>query len=82
MLSRILIFLIGIYKIVFSFKRPCCRFIPTCSSYAIEAIKKHGAYKGSILAFKRIMRCRPGKEFGYDPVPDIIHKKGKKEYVE
>lgn len=45
-----------------------CKFTPTCSNYAIDAIKHYGSFKGSILAFKRIMRCNPFCEGGYDPV--------------
>ena len=48
---------------------PSCRFVPTCSQYAIEAITKHGPFKGGWLALKRILRCRPGGGSGYDPVP-------------
>ena len=48
---------------------PSCRFTPTCSQYAIEAITKHGPFKGTWLAAKRILRCRPGGGSGYDPVP-------------
>lgn len=48
---------------------PSCRFVPTCSQYAIEAITKHGPFKGTWLAFKRVLRCRPGGGSGYDPVP-------------
>ena len=68
-LSNILIYLIKLYKVVFAMKRPCCRFIPACSTYAIEAIQKHGALRGSCLIIKRILKCRPGKYLGYDPVP-------------
>ena len=46
-----------------------CRHIPTCSNYAIEAISTYGAFKGSILAIKRILRCNPFGTKGYDPVP-------------
>lgn len=46
-----------------------CRFIPSCSHYAIEAINKYGACKGSILAIKRILKCHPFNPGGYDPVP-------------
>ena len=46
-----------------------CRYTPTCSEYAIQAIQKYGALKGGWLAFRRIMRCNPFAEGGYDPVP-------------
>lgn len=46
-----------------------CRFIPTCSQYAIEAIEKHGPVKGGFLAAKRILRCNPFSKGGYDPIP-------------
>ena len=51
-------------------KKPCCRFIPTCSEYALEAVEKYGAVKGGYLAMRRILRCHPfSKKSGYDPVP-------------
>ncbi len=46
-----------------------CRFQPTCSAYAIEALEKHGPFRGVGLAFRRVMRCRPGGKSGFDPVP-------------
>lgn len=68
-MKRVLIFLIDIYqKIPFSSHRQC-RFIPTCSNYAKEAIMMYGAFKGSIMAIKRIMRCNPLSKTLYDPVP-------------
>jgi hypothetical protein len=54
------------------YKPPCCRFIPTCSQYALEAVSRYGALKGSWLALKRICRCHPfhRKDYPvYDPVP-------------
>ena len=48
---------------------PVCRYTPTCSQYAVEAIKKYGPFKGGWLAAKRIMRCNPWGGSGYDPVP-------------
>ena len=48
---------------------PSCRFTPTCSEYAIEAITKHGPFKGTWLAIKRVLRCHPWGGSGYDPVP-------------
>ncbi len=48
---------------------PSCRFVPTCSAYALEALQVHGALYGSWLAFRRILRCHPWGKSGYDPVP-------------
>lgn len=48
---------------------PACRFTPTCSQYAVEAIRKHGPFKGLALAIWRILRCNPWGGSGYDPVP-------------
>jgi uncharacterized protein len=50
-------------------KPPSCRFTPTCSQYAIEAIMKYGPFKGFWLALKRVLRCHPWGGHGYDPVP-------------
>lgn len=51
---------------------PCCRFLPTCSDYAIEAIARHGAWRGSGLALWRLARCHPWGGSGYDPVPPSL----------
>ncbi len=65
----ILIRLIEFYrKYISILKKPSCRFYPTCSQYAIDAIKKYGAVKGSFLAIWRIIRCNPFNKGGYDPV--------------
>ncbi|NLN03929.1 MAG: membrane protein insertion efficiency factor YidD [Clostridiaceae bacterium] len=68
-MKTVLIWIIGIYKKYLSpLKKPCCRFYPTCSSYAIEAIEKHGAVKGLVMSIWRILRCNPFNKGGYDPV--------------
>ena len=56
-------------KYISPLKPPICRFTPTCSQYAIEAIRKHGPFKGLALAIWRILRCNPWGGSGYDPVP-------------
>ena len=48
---------------------PMCRFLPSCSAYAVEAIERHGALKGAILAAWRVLRCNPLSKGGHDPVP-------------
>ncbi|MEA4816100.1 MAG: membrane protein insertion efficiency factor YidD [Lachnospiraceae bacterium] len=70
MLSRFFLVLIRFYQLAISpYKRPCCRFNPTCSAYAYEAIKKYGAFKGGFLSIKRLLKCHPFHKGGYDPVP-------------
>jgi len=69
-MKYILLLLIKFYKYAISpHFPPVCRFYPSCSSYAYEAIEKHGVLRGCFLAFKRIMRCHPFNSGGYDPVP-------------
>ena len=66
----ILILPIKVYQILISpLLGPSCRFTPTCSQYAVEAIQKYGPLKGSWLAFKRIIKCHPWGGCGHDPVP-------------
>lgn len=55
-------------KYISPLKRPCCRFYPTCSQYALDAINKYGVLKGSFMSIKRILRCNPFNQGGYDPV--------------
>lgn len=65
-----LIYIIRFYqKFISPFLPPACRYTPTCSNYAIEAIQKHGAFKGTWLAIKRIASCHPWGGHGHDPVP-------------
>lgn len=69
-MKTIFIWLIGLYRKYLSpLKRPCCRFYPTCSQYAIEALQEWGAVKGLGLALWRIVRCNPLSKGGVDPVP-------------
>ena len=72
-MKRLLIALVKFYRRYISpLKPPCCRFIPTCSEYALEALQKYGALKGSWLAVMRICRCHPfhtGEHELYHPVP-------------
>ena len=68
-MKRVLIYIIGLYrKYISPMKKSCCRFYPTCSQYAIEAIEKKGAFRGSIMSIWRILRCNPFGKGGYDPV--------------
>ena len=68
MIRRFLIGCIHFYQRHFHHP-PTCRFYPTCSQYALQALEKYGAFKGGWLAFRRILRCNPLHKGGYDPVP-------------
>jgi len=69
-MKQLLIFLIRLYqKKISPHKPPSCRFVPTCSQYAVEAIETHGTLKGFWLAVRRILKCHPFHKGGYDPVP-------------
>ncbi|RRD79989.1 membrane protein insertion efficiency factor YidD [Alloprevotella sp. OH1205_COT-284] len=69
-LSRLLIFPIRLYQLFLSpLLPPSCRFQPTCSQYAIEALRKHGPFRGLYLAIRRLLRCHPWGGHGHDPVP-------------
>jgi len=61
--------IIGYKKFISPFLPDACRFYPTCSEYAAEAITKHGVFKGILLAIWRVLRCNPYCKGGYDPVP-------------
>jgi len=69
-LNALFIGMVKFYRYAISpLKPPSCRFTPTCSEYAVEALKKHGPFKGLYLAIRRVLRCHPWGGHGYDPVP-------------
>ncbi|MGN0457012.1 MAG: membrane protein insertion efficiency factor YidD [Acutalibacteraceae bacterium] len=75
-MKRPLIWLIRFYqKYISPRKKPCCRFTPSCSQYAVEAISTYGAFKGTFMAIWRILRCNPFCAGGYDPVPEKKSKR-------
>jgi putative membrane protein insertion efficiency factor len=59
-------------KTISAYRPPSCKYIPTCSAYALEAIERYGALRGGLLAGWRILRCNPFAKAGYDPVPQIF----------
>ena len=70
-MARLLLLLLAVYRRWISpLKGPSCRFVPTCSGYAVEAVQRHGAMRGSWLTLRRLLRCHPFCEGGFDPVPD------------
>ncbi|MDP4281455.1 MAG: membrane protein insertion efficiency factor YidD [Bacteroidota bacterium] len=70
LLGKFLVLLIRIYQAVISpYLLPSCRFLPSCSQYGIEAIRKYGPFKGGWLTLKRLARCNPWGGSGFDPVP-------------
>lgn len=74
-MKKILMSIIKLYqKAISPLTPPSCRFHPTCSHYGLEAIETHGALKGSWLAIRRISKCHPFHEGGYDPVPEKANK--------
>ena len=77
-MKSLLLWLIRFYRGQISPTRPpCCRFLPTCSQYALEAVELHGAFRCGLLALKRILKCQPlhrQKSIEYDPVPKILPK--------
>lgn len=70
-LTKALVFFIRSYQLTLGAALPkSCRFHPSCSQYALEAVKVHGPGRGTVLAAKRVLRCHPFNPGGYDPVPD------------
>ena len=76
-MKRVLLALIRFYqKYISPMKRGgTCKYIPTCSEYARQAIEKHGALKGTVLAVWRLLRCNPFSQGGIDPVPEVWQRK-------
>ena len=75
-MGKFLIMLIKMYQSIPGNFHNMCRHIPTCSNYAIEAIETYGAFKGGMMALKRILRCNPFGTSGYDPViKEVKHEK-------
>nr|WP_071997169.1 membrane protein insertion efficiency factor YidD [Anaerovibrio lipolyticus] len=69
-MKKFMLFMIEFYcSYISPLKPPSCRYVPTCSEYAMIAIEKYGPVKGGYLAIKRILRCHPFHKGGYDPVP-------------
>lgn len=69
-MRRMLMAMVRFYRAAISpLRPPCCRFYPTCSQYALEALEKYGALKGGYLSVRRVLRCNPFHKGGYDPVP-------------
>lgn len=82
MIKKVLKRLLWLYKAAISpVLPPSCRFYPTCSDYAGQAIESHGALRGVFLAFKRLLRCHPFYPGGFDPVPEATTMHMKKHQV-
>lgn len=71
-MKRALLWMIRFYRSQISPRKgkPCCRYIPTCSEYALIAVERFGAFRGGRMAIWRILRCNPFSKGGYDPVPE------------
>jgi putative membrane protein insertion efficiency factor len=70
--SRLLRTLVLAYKGISAHRSPACRFVPSCSDYALDALSRFGARGGLPLIVRRLVRCRPGGPFGFDPVPEVL----------
>tara|TARA_B100000902_G_scaffold234085_1_gene221941 strand:+ start:791 stop:1066 length:276 start_codon:yes stop_codon:yes gene_type:complete len=80
--GALLIAFIRIYQLLISpISGPCCRYYPSCSNYAIEAIRVHGPWRGTLLGIWRLLRCNPWSIGGADPIPKVENKKVEVEHV-
>lgn len=74
-MKRIVLAVLRVYQVMVSpYLPPRCRFYPTCSRYAFEAIERYGVMRGGLMAVCRIVRCHPFSSGGYDPVPDFLRR--------
>jgi putative membrane protein insertion efficiency factor len=81
-ISALLIAFVRMYQLVISpVNVPCCRYHPTCSNYAIIALREHGPWRGMLLATWRILRCNPWSDGGADPVPEAEKQKTEVKHV-
>jgi uncharacterized protein len=69
LLARLLLGVVHLYRLTAAVRTPRCRFLPSCSTYAVEALRTHGALRGTWLALRRVGRCHPWNPGGIDPVP-------------
>jgi uncharacterized protein len=69
LLARLLLGVVHLYRLTAAVRTPRCRFLPSCSTYAVEALRVHGAFRGTWLALRRVGRCHPWNPGGIDPVP-------------
>ena len=70
LLARAVLLLVRLYQAARAGRPSPCRYVPSCSTYALEAVERHGAVKGSWYSLRRLGRCHPWGGFGFDPVPD------------
>ncbi|MEE1514325.1 MAG: membrane protein insertion efficiency factor YidD [Christensenellaceae bacterium] len=69
-MKKLLLKLIDFYQKQSAYRPPCCRFVPTCSAYAKQALTEYGVWRGVLLSVWRVLRCNPLVKGGYDPIPD------------
>jgi uncharacterized protein len=72
--ARLLYWFVRLYQRVTDGRPSPCRFVPTCSNYALDALERHGAVRGSALTVRRLFRCHPWGGHGWDPVPEGKHR--------